>query len=99
MSIKGGRKNLGTVVELAETGEDCSSPLLTNPTSINSITTVAAVAENISENSDHVVIEIPSDDIDEDGTYRVPEAETRTTRYPKDIEQLYEQVRFPPIVL
>uniref|UniRef100_A0A914YZ64 RBR-type E3 ubiquitin transferase n=1 Tax=Panagrolaimus superbus TaxID=310955 RepID=A0A914YZ64_9BILA len=85
MSIKGGRKNLGTVVELAETGEDTiTSPLLTNLTTINS-------TENKSENSDHVVIEIPSEDTEEDGTYRVPEAETRTSRYPKDIEQLYEQ--------
>ena len=29
MSGKGGRKNLGTVVECSETGDDCTSPLLT----------------------------------------------------------------------
>jgi hypothetical protein len=93
MSIKGGRKNLGTVVELAETGEDCTSPLIPNTAST---TTATTATKSITENSgDHVVIEIPTnptdDSSDEELRYRVPEAETRTYKYPKDIEQLYEQ--------
>lgn len=87
MSTKGGRKNLGTVVELAETGEDCvTSPLIANPD--------APSTENNADiqNSQNIVIEIPSDDVTKESEFHHPEAEHKSYKYPKDIEELYEQV-------
>ena len=54
MSGKGGRKNLGTVVECSETGDDCTSPLLISKTDSGGVD-----AENKEPVSEEVTTEVP----------------------------------------